>query len=820
MYAYLLATASWLVCMLRQIPCYQATPNVSVPRFSAMCYTDLTALYLSRGQGTGAVPFSTMNWEYPVLTGYFAGIANWLADLFGAKIMPGIDGQQILDNAHIYFAVNAVLLFVCLLWLVHSQLIIDRPTLAIVVACSPTLMATGLINWDLLVVALTAAGLAAWQRDKYLMAGLWWGLGIAAKLYPVVIFGALFVWCLRKRKMAQWAQSLSVAVLAWIGANLPVMITHWDGWAYFYTFNSDRGADLGSIWYALSLARVGFTNAATWSRAFMVIGYLALAALIFFARKIPRVSQIAYLAVAIMVVGNLVYSPQYVLWILPLLVVANPRVVDLIVFTIAELFYFVTIWLFLGGPLNPAGQRPWVYIVSIVIRFGVSMWLMGRVALDVWRGAPPHVPWLNVGSGQGIAGSAPTVQDGAAKASVTVAAGSAGLPETQPRLEAHAKARVAIDSVAPAPAFASAQAGRVAVQGWLASRLLLLIVGLFVMWDHGWSLRQTFVHWDVEHFVNIATSGYSELTQTAFFPGLPLVMALFSLIGIPNAVTGTLLALAGSGFAAWALYRLAGGRVAGAVAVLAWSFAPMAIFGFVAYSEAPFCALAFWAWWFAREKRWGVAAGLAGAACMFRVTGVFLILALIALAFLLPRAVPRKPWERVHRLVWLAIPAAVVALYGLYLKITFGSWLTWFQAQAEGWSRAFHWPWEAWKTTWDVVFNQPEYGTQASIFAWEILAIVIGVAVTIWACLHKKRAQGVYVGAQVVAFSFQVWFISVARSMLTWFPAFLVLGPLASRPLTGLPQRFRQIGLASALVAETVLMLWWAHRFFTGAWAG
>jgi hypothetical protein len=156
----------------------------------------------------------------------------------------------------------------------------------------------------------------------------------------------------------------------------------------------------------------------------------------------------------------------------------------------------------------------------------------------------------------------------------------------------------------------------------------------------------------------------------------------------------------------------------------------------------------------------------------------------------------------------------------LYLKISFGSWLTWFHAQTEGWARAFQWPWQAWETTWNVVFHRPDYATQASIFVWEILAILIGVVITLWTCLHKKTAQGVYVGAQVAAFSFQVWFISVARAMLTWFPAFVVLGPLAARPLTGLAQRLRQIGLAAALLAEAALMVWWALRFYTGAWAG
>jgi len=396
---YLLATLSWILTMMRQLPCHQSTLAKSPDRFGWMCYTDMTALYFSRGQATGGVPYASVKWEYPVLTGYFSSVANWLGRLFGAKLHEGIDGQQMLDNANIYFAISAVGLFACLLWLVTSQLRLtpDSPALAMLVAIAPAVWTTGLINWDLLAVALTAAGLAAWHRDRYVMAGVWWGLGVAAKLYPIVIVGALFILVLRPearknlRALLSWLIMFVTAVVTWLVVNLPVMATRWDGWRYFYTMNAQRGADLGSVWYGLQLLNAGVHNPATWSRVTMIIGYVLLAGLIYFARRPPTVMQIAYLAVVIMIVGNLVYSPQYVLWILPLIVIVRPKVVDLVIFTVTELVYWAAIWIYLGHYYYSGGS-PVGYVVAIFIRLAGTLWVVVRVVLDVLGCKPQTQP--------------------------------------------------------------------------------------------------------------------------------------------------------------------------------------------------------------------------------------------------------------------------------------------------------------------------------------------------------------------------------------------------------------------------------------------
>ena len=60
-------------------------------------------------------------------------------------------------------------------------------------------------NWDLLAVALTTLGMWAWARRRPVLAGVLLGLGVAAKLYPLLLLGALFLLCLRAGRLRRLA---------------------------------------------------------------------------------------------------------------------------------------------------------------------------------------------------------------------------------------------------------------------------------------------------------------------------------------------------------------------------------------------------------------------------------------------------------------------------------------------------------------------------------------------------------------------------------------------------------------------------------------
>jgi hypothetical protein len=398
---------------------------------------------------------------------------------------------------------------------------------------------------------------------------------------------------------------------------------------------------------------------------------------------------------------------------------------------------------------------------------------------------------------------------------------------------------------------------------------LLLISALLVAWTSGTPLPLVFSRWDVAQFAAIASDGYTELTQAAFFPGLPALMAAGGMIGLPAWLTGTLLALVASGAAAWALYRLAGGGGAGALAVWGWSLAPMAVFSFAAYSEAPFCAGAFWAWELARRGRWGWAGLWASVAMAFRVSGLFLLVGLGIMALM-------QAWhDRRHslgraiglRAVGLIGPLAVLAAYVVFLKLRFGSWLVWFEAQRQGWGRAFHWPWQAIINTARAAGIGAAGDDNSVMFLAELLVYLIGALLLIWLMRRAWRrwraggsqtlrrvasgptgprqaytsshvlgdlrgsspsgsdepsyplAAAGLVGSSWLALSCQVWLMSLSRSLLIWFPGFVAGAVWLTEASSPQQQRWHRVMAAAILLASTLLMLWWANRFFRGMWA-
>ncbi len=383
----ILATLSWLLLMAHQTTCRQTNPTTPVNAIARLCYTDIPVLYQARGLSEGRVVYVTAQWEYPVLTGGFVDVARRLTDVLGVRAAPGLSGQQVLMNADIFYSVCAVMLFGCFLGLVVLQRHMGGRrwwATSVMVAVAPVVIAEGLINWDMFAVTLTAAALFAWGRRRPYVAGVFYGLAIAAKLYPLFILGPLLLLCVRSRKLRAFGQLLGAAVLTWVVVNAPVFVASPSGWLYFWQFNVDRGADLGSIWYVMSLAGAPVPNPGMWSLLLMMLGCLGIAALVFLAPRRPRVAQVAFLVVVLFLLVNKVYSPQYALWVLPLLALARPTWREWAVFNVAEIAYYFAIWGHLAGTLHPGDGGPdRVYWLAVFLRVGVSIWLVVVVANDM-----------------------------------------------------------------------------------------------------------------------------------------------------------------------------------------------------------------------------------------------------------------------------------------------------------------------------------------------------------------------------------------------------------------------------------------------------
>ncbi|MGH8775595.1 MAG: mannosyltransferase family protein [Jiangellaceae bacterium] len=364
---------------------------------------------------------------------------------------------------------------------------------------------------------------------------------------------------------------------------------------------------------------------------------------------------------------------------------------------------------------------------------------------------------------------------------------------------------------------------------WVASRASVWVIAAAVGWlftSNGVvPLLDRWRQWDFHHFEGIAVHGYdgdpTGVPNEAFFPGLPRLLRLGDALGFSPVAAGLVVSLVAGAVAAVALARLGdleGGPGTGRLAVMAWAFAPPAIFLAAPYTESLFLGLAVPAWLCARRGRWAYAGLLAAAACTVRVSGMFLAVAL-GVEWLTSRQ--GRHWTD---LPWLLTPIVPMAAWTIFLRVTTGDWLAWLHAQAEEWNREFTWPWTALAHTWNAGFCRDSSslclgdglgGPQSPGFAWmfraEIVAMVIGIALTAALLVWRRWGDATWVGLQVIAFGTSFWYFSVPRATLLWWPLWIALAALAVR---------RRWVLWAYLSLSVPLMALWSAAYLTGRWAG
>jgi uncharacterized membrane protein len=375
--------------MAQKAPCYtEGWFQGQATQYTHACYSDVPHLYNARGFADGLVPYfqripeersATMEYlEYPVLTGMFMEAASWFTP-----------GEDLVDRpGQYYWLVNAAMLLICAVILVVcvSRIQPSRPWDGLMVALAPAFALTATINWDLLAGALTCAALLMWSRSKPMAAGLLIGLATAAKLYPLLLLGPLLLLCWRSGQWRAFFRALTGAVAAWLAVNLPFMVWATEGWAKFYTFSQERPVDYGSFWLLLA-QRTDLSLPAetvnTWATGLTLLGCAAIALLALSAPCRPRLAQLVFLVVAVFVLTNKVYSPQYVLWLIPLAVLARPRWRDFLIWQACEVIYFLGIWMYLAHNAGEPGLPPGGYQLTIAVHLLGTLYLCVMVVRDV-----------------------------------------------------------------------------------------------------------------------------------------------------------------------------------------------------------------------------------------------------------------------------------------------------------------------------------------------------------------------------------------------------------------------------------------------------
>ena len=351
-----------------------ATPD----QYIHACYSDLPALFGSRGLDNNEWPFTSdeNSVEYPVITAMVMYATSFVANSPASYF-----------NVNIFFL---ILLFIATVLMVRKI----RPEFAYLVPIAPAMIASLYINWDLWAIATMMLVIYWFDRKQYLFSALVMGVSISTKFLPIFLLIPIAFILWRDDKVKELIKYIGVVAATWLAINLPFALTTPTGWWRFYKLNLERGPDWGSFWLALQQLGVSLTNLNYLSVLLLLIALTSVAVMLFELKYTPSLASVAFIVLASVMISSKVYSPQYVLWLTPLAAIALTNKKDLHAFWLwqaTEVIYHVAIWQHIASVTGARfGLAAMPYAILTLLRIAGTIYLMVVLARRALQARNKH----------------------------------------------------------------------------------------------------------------------------------------------------------------------------------------------------------------------------------------------------------------------------------------------------------------------------------------------------------------------------------------------------------------------------------------------
>ncbi len=189
---------------------------------------------------------------------------------------------------------------------------------------------------DVLVGILTLISLILVTRKRWIWSALVLGLSITVKFYPLVLVPFILVYLRNWKQALSYGTAVVLVIVAILGSFF-LSGAKTEGLFYFWTYNQNRQIHLESTWSSLAMVldkpvevytAYGAKNLASphddqMTQAalyvFVTLFFVLFTSALFVKKKGERwLWDTAFLVVLTFIVCNKVFSPQFLLWIIPL----------------------------------------------------------------------------------------------------------------------------------------------------------------------------------------------------------------------------------------------------------------------------------------------------------------------------------------------------------------------------------------------------------------------------------------------------------------------------------------------------------------------
>jgi uncharacterized membrane protein len=315
--------------------------------------------YQESGQSllAGMVPYRDFTFEYPPLALLPMTLPQFLAG--GEASLEAYQWLFLLQNTVISCGIAAVLA-----WLADRQWAPGGPSRVLAVYALSVLAVAPLVAWrfDILVGLFVILAVLATVKDRPTLAGLALGLGALAKVYPAFLLPVFVVRYLARRDALAAVRMLTGFLLPVAFVMLPLIVAGGRAAFYFIDWQQARGVEIESVVSGVVLlAHLVFGADAAANHAFnswqisspladvlasplLILTLVSLALILAAAfvgfraehRAPPPhpgdlLSACLVAVLLVVILTNKVFSPQYLVWLLPLIALRQIREVVLFV---------------------------------------------------------------------------------------------------------------------------------------------------------------------------------------------------------------------------------------------------------------------------------------------------------------------------------------------------------------------------------------------------------------------------------------------------------------------------------------------------------
>lgn len=284
--------------------------------YTSYCYNDIQALYGIRGLSDRKIPyFEVLPYEYPPL---IAG------QMYLTSLLSRNHAEFFIAN----WVVNVLCLALSLLLLLKLA---KQPERVLYFCVSSCLFLYAGMNWDATSVLLLILVLHSTEKKQYFLAGVFGGLSLGGKLFPVFCFLPLATENFKNKERLQ-----KLVVGGVVGAGilyLPLFLfSLWkqgnlDPILSIFLFHAKRLPEYDTIWHWTS-GIFGYSPYDDKYRIFVerisfLILILGATFTCYWNRKKNIPWRVSGAIIVLLLLVSKIYSPQYSLWLLPFFVL-NP----------------------------------------------------------------------------------------------------------------------------------------------------------------------------------------------------------------------------------------------------------------------------------------------------------------------------------------------------------------------------------------------------------------------------------------------------------------------------------------------------------------